>query len=105
MYSFLCLVLLSPIAFSAVLPLTFEPNRGQSNAQVRYLARTSASTLWLTGKEAVLGTPHGTLRLRFEGATQAPQITGEDPLPGKANYFQGNDPARWRHDIPLFGQV
>ncbi|HTC87047.1 MAG TPA: SBBP repeat-containing protein [Bryobacteraceae bacterium] len=85
--------------------MTFEPNRGQSNAQVRYLARTSASTLWLTGKEAVLGTPHGTLRLRFEGATQAPQITGEDPLPGKANYFQGNDPARWRHDIPLFGQV
>ncbi len=105
MHSFLCLALLSPIAFSAVLPLTFEPNRGQSDPQVRYLARTSASTLWLTGKEAVLGTPHGTLRIRFEGANRAPQIAGEDPLPGKANYFLGNDPARWSHDIPLFGQV
>jgi uncharacterized protein (TIGR03437 family) len=101
----LLLALLSPIAFPAVLPLTFEPNRGQTDPQVRYLARTSTSTLWLTAKEAVLGTPHGTLRMRFEGGNRAPKIEAEDALAGKTNYFLGNDPARWHQDVPLFGQV
>ena len=27
------------------------------------------------------------------------------PLPGKSNYFIGNDPAKWRRNIPQFGQV
>lgn len=105
MRSLLPLALLSPIAFSAVLPLTFEPNRGQTEPQVRYLARTARSTLWLTRKEAVLGTPHGALRMRFEGGNRAPKIEAEDALAGRTNYFLGSDPARWQQDVPLFGQV
>ena len=38
----------------ATLPLAFEPNRGQTDPQVRYLARGSDYALFLTGDEAVL---------------------------------------------------
>ena len=36
------------------LPLRFEPNLGQSDAQVRFLARGSGYSLFLTPTEAVL---------------------------------------------------
>lgn len=28
-----------------------------------------------------------------------------EPLPGKVNYFIGNDPKKWRTDIPTYGAV
>src|SRR5579859_6622394 len=36
------------------LPLSFEPNQGQANSQVRFLSRGEGYTLFLTGSEAVL---------------------------------------------------
>jgi len=36
------------------LPLSFEPNQGQTNSQVRFLSRGQGYTLFLTGSEAVL---------------------------------------------------
>ncbi len=36
------------------LPLAFEANHGQTDAQVKFLSRTSAYSLFLTGDEAVL---------------------------------------------------
>src|SRR5436309_15894152 len=36
------------------LPLCFEANRGQTDAQVRFLARGQGYTLFLTSQEAVL---------------------------------------------------
>src|SRR6185503_19450563 len=41
----------------------------------------------------------------FVGANPAPQITGMDELPGKTNYFIGNDPAQWRTNIPNYAKV
>jgi hypothetical protein len=37
----------------AALPLAFEPNLGQTDAQVKYLARGNGYTLFLTGSDAV----------------------------------------------------
>ncbi|MFZ0760849.1 MAG: hypothetical protein WAM69_12950 [Candidatus Sulfotelmatobacter sp.] len=37
----------------AALPLAFEPNHGQTNAQVRYMARANGYTLFLTANDAV----------------------------------------------------
>jgi hypothetical protein len=39
------------------------------------------------------------------GATAAPRILGTGHLPGKVNYFVGNDPAEWRTDIPTYARV
>jgi uncharacterized protein (TIGR03437 family) len=99
------LVLLAQAGFSAVLPLAFEPNSGQTDHRVRYLARGPQGTLWLTRDEAVLGTRQGALRVRLEGGSRNPNLEAEDALPGKTNYFIGKDSSRWRHDIPLFGKV
>src|SRR6185295_2469207 len=32
-------------------------------------------------------------------------MTGVDELPGKANYFIGNDPSRWRTNVPTYAKV
>jgi hypothetical protein len=50
-------------------------------------------------------TQSATLRIRLVGANPAPQLTGFDELPGKANYFVGNDVKKWRTDVPTYAKV
>jgi uncharacterized protein (TIGR03437 family) len=95
----------SAVGFATTLPLVFEPNRGQADSRVQYLARGPKATLWLTGDEAVLGIGRDALRVRFEGGNPKPVVQAEEALPGKANYFIDKDASRWRHDIPLYGKV
>jgi hypothetical protein len=45
------------------------------------------------------------LRLQLEGGNPQPQITGTDLLPGKVNYFIGNDPKKWHTDVPTYAKV
>ena len=45
------------------------------------------------------------LAMTFEGAAGAPELVGEQQLPGHHNYFLGNDERRWRTDVPLYGSV
>jgi len=102
------------------LPLNFEPNRGQTSNEVQWLARGPEYTLYLAGHDAVLEmnaiTPaknaaerpkisESTLRMNLLGANQALSASGEEPLPGKANYFTGKDSSKWQRDVPMFGKV
>lgn len=43
-----------------------------------------------------------TISQRFAGANPAAVIVPAEPLPGVANYFIGNDPTRWRSNIPTY---
>jgi hypothetical protein len=89
-----------------VRPLGFEENRGQTDAQVKFLARGDGYGLFLTPAEAVLALKDGPpLRLRWEGARSAPRVSGERELPGRSHYLIGNDPARWRQGIPSYERV
>ncbi len=45
------------------------------------------------------------LRMKLVGASVGALVTGEDELPGKHNYFIGNDPSLWRKNIPTFAKV
>ena len=45
------------------------------------------------------------LRMRLAGANANSSIQGDEPLPGKANYFIGNDPSRWHTNISTFAKV
>jgi photosystem II stability/assembly factor-like uncharacterized protein len=45
------------------------------------------------------------IRMRIEGGSRACRPVGRDPLPTKTNYFIGNDPARWRTNVPTFARV
>ena len=46
-----------------------------------------------------------TLRMRLVGANPNAEARGVEELPGKSNYFIGNDPAKWRTNVPTYGKV
>jgi hypothetical protein len=46
-----------------------------------------------------------TVRMKLVGANPSPKMAGEAALPGKINYLIGNNPAKWRTNIPTFGKV
>jgi Abnormal spindle-like microcephaly-assoc'd, ASPM-SPD-2-Hydin/Beta-propeller repeat len=110
------------------LPLTFEPNQGQTNSQVRFISRGRGYTAFLTAGGIVLslhpnqpaliqqvsnGTPsnppqqpvNATLQLKLLGAAPNPAIIGEDAQPGKVNYFIGRDPRKWHTNVPTYARV
>jgi len=113
------------------LPLSFEANHGQWDASVQFVTRGGGHTLFLTPSEAVLtlrtggtknqergidATPRKTLsspspssysavRMRFKGTDSQAEMVGLEPLPGIVNYFIGDDPAKWRTNIPTYQKV
>ena len=105
----------SPASFKSDygnLPLSFEVNKGQTHDDVKFLARSSGYTLFLTGNEAVMRFQNQhksnealTLTLSLKDANPNPKITGLSELPGKTNYFIGKDPEKWRTDIPTYARV
>ncbi|MGC2162987.1 MAG: hypothetical protein WA634_13815, partial [Silvibacterium sp.] len=102
------------------LPLSFEPNLGQSSSNVQWLARGPESTLFLSGNDATVQINHiekvkgdgfelsrahsASLRMSLLDS-QPSQSIGEQPQPGKANYFTGKDSSHWQKNVPLYGQV
>jgi len=124
-----------PVEIYNKLPLSFEENKGQTAGEVRYLSHGSGYELFLTAQEAVLALNNpvrldlsprhraatllalrkarqtsqtqqlAAVRLRFDGANPEPQIVGTAEMPGKVNYFIGNDPKKWHTDVPAYAQV
>jgi hypothetical protein len=45
------------------------------------------------------------VQMRFVGASPQAQLQGDAELPGKINYFTGNNPAQWRSGLPIFAKV
>ncbi len=43
--------------------------------------------------------------MEIAGAAPEATLRGERKLAGTANYFVGNDPAKWRRNVPTFGAV
>jgi hypothetical protein len=106
------------------LSLAFEANNGQTSERVKFLSRGRGYTLFLTSAEAVLSlrtpgrtsvdrkmrpkseaSPAAALRIRLLGPNTEPTISGGEELPGKANYFIGNDPAKWHTNVPTYQRV
>jgi hypothetical protein len=110
------------------LPLSFEANHGQTDAKVKFLSRGSGYTLFLTSDAAVFSlrqtSPKGStapqqslpgpqlkrsvpvstkgavLRMKLAKTNPDAKVTGADELSGKSNYFVGNDPEKWRTNVP-----
>ena len=111
----------------AKLPLSFEANQGQTDGRVKFLSRGQGYSLFLTDREAVLalhkndpqpvqgrnGKPTlpakfgktDVVRMELDGASHGLRVIGEEPLPGKSNYFIGSDPAKWRTNVPTYSKV
>lgn len=101
-------------------PLSFEPNKGQTDPSVRFLSRGSGYSLFLTKDEVVLNlerqnagvTTTGqkpasvdSLHMKLLGASDASAITGLEPQSGVVNYLIGNDQKKWHTGIETFGKV
>ncbi len=86
--------------------LRFEENRGQTDAQVHYLARAQGYTLFLTAHEAVVQQPGAAvpLRIRWAGAREAVRPVGAEALPGVSHYFSGAAGAGPR-SVPGYAKV
>jgi hypothetical protein len=120
----------------ASLPLAFEQNQGQTDAQVKYMARGDGYTLFLTANDAVFSLHsssaksatsalrRGTelraknsrqlpaqenstavVRMQLAGGNSWAKVSASDQLPGKSNYFLGNDPGKWHSDVPHYARV
>ncbi|HEU4389657.1 MAG TPA: SBBP repeat-containing protein [Blastocatellia bacterium] len=105
------------------LPLSFEPNQGQTDRSVKFLSRTPRYQLFLTASEAILrlwktermdshannAADHlpksSVLRIKLIGANGQPKVEGEEQLEGKRNYLIGNDRSKWQTDVPTFRRV
>ena len=116
-------------AFSK-LPLSFEANQGQTDERVKFLSRGAGYNLFLTESEAVFTLRENSrarnrdsqfknattapnapsprsavVRLQWLGAKTPSAIEGEEFLPGRTNYYTGNDPARWRQGVSHYQKV
>ncbi len=87
------------------LPFSFEPNLGQTDARVKFLARTRGISVFLTATDTVLSTGRTAVRMRLVGANSAARIEGLDALPGRSHSFIGRDPGRWRTNVPTYARV
>lgn len=114
------------------LPLAFEANQGQTDPQVKYLARANGYTLFLTDIDAVFtlhsGAPANSaashelehaaktakkmssqadsvMRLHLVGGTAHAKVEGQTPLPGKSNYFIGNDSSQWHTNVAQYARI
>ena len=94
------------------LPLRFERSEGQA----RYVSRGPGYTMFVMPTEMVLSLQQGNrqrteplprpavLRVKLLKARSA-EMQGLDELPGKANYFIGRDPKRWRTDVAGYAKL
>jgi hypothetical protein len=112
----------------AALPLGFEANRGQTDTRVKFLAHGEGYGLFLTqdgmvmelrssavrlkrpasAAKSTMGRPASNptvIHMKLLGAAPNAVIAGDRELPGKANYFIGNDPAKWRTNISTYANV
>jgi hypothetical protein len=96
-------------ALYARMPLAFELNAGQTDPRVKALSRGSGYGLFLTADESVVvltgnSGKSAAIRMKLLGANDS-RVVPTDPLPGTINSFIGNDPSKWRTDVPTFSKV
>ena len=104
------------------LPMRFEANQGQTDANVKFLARGAGYRLFLTGNDVVIALrkpltigsssasradafASTSLRLRFLSTNATTAVVGMEKQPGQSNYFVGSDPRQWRTQVPAYAKV
>src|SRR5207249_11251493 len=111
------------VAYYQKASMTFAANQGQTDPQVRFLAQGESYSVCFPPTEIVFALPEAAgqtakgrgaasgprktavVRMKLIGGNPTPTIAGLDELPGKANYFIGNDPSKWRADVPTYAKV
>ncbi len=75
--------------------VVFEPNMGQTDPRVQFIARGQASITYFTPDETVFAARGESVRMRLGGSGDTAAFATSDPLGSKSLYFRGNDPSLW----------
>src|SRR5262249_48589981 len=108
-------------------PLTFEPNRGQAPAQVKWLGQSSSYQVLLDGESATIVIPDKTdlqaastrlpgalpplhlkysaVRMKLAGGRPWKEISGAELTGGVSNYVNNRDLKHSINHIPQYGRV
>jgi len=86
---------------------------GDKKEEVAYYAKTFGGGVYVTKDgELVYDLPIGPegKRLAFHetllsDGNSMPKVKGINPSPTKVNYFIGNDPSKWRREIPTYNEI
>ncbi len=112
----LCLPLASPVGAASPVPpwadgsRLFVENVGQFPPEVRFQVRGGTQTLWLTEQAMWLVYPDDegrriALRITYPDANPHPRLEPVHRLPVTFNFYLGDDPAKWRTRVPVWGGV
>jgi len=88
-------------------PLSLSMPKEKSENQVEKSRDWSAGPAlpFSSSRLADSGESSAVLRMRLVGANASAAVTGADELPGKSNYFVGNDPKKWRTNVANYAKV
>ena len=104
----------------AALPLSFELNRGQAPARADYLSKGEGYMLLLgpggaalalqqplkgSDPAAAVGASQALVDIALVGSNHGARVEPLEALPGRSNYYIGNDPEEWLTDIPTYARV
>ncbi len=84
-------------------PLRFEPAADTGSEQ--FIARGARFRFSFAGNRASFQSGHKLVRLQFQGAAPQARIQAIQKLPSTTGLFLGNDPSRWRPEIPNYGRL
>ena len=87
------------------LPMAFEPNIGQFDERVSFVARGRGSTVVVSDSFATLSLGREAVSLKVEGSNAGARAVAERELPGKVNDLTGSDPSKWRNNVPTYAAV
>jgi len=79
----------------------FEPNQGQAHPSVQFQSRN----FYLRATSAAIHVDGSPIVFTLERANANARAEALDRLPGVSNYYLGNDPKKWRTDVPHFACV
>ena len=68
-------------------------------------AKSAHGTAKAKSPKSASSVPDKPMRMKLLGANPRPEVAGEAELPGKINYFIGNDPKQWHSGVPTFARV
>jgi hypothetical protein len=95
----------------STMPLVFEPNVGQTDSRVKFMARSTGYAAFLTGpSQTVLkirnrAANDDVVTMNLAGAN--PQAKGGpiEKTGGVTHYYIGNDPSKWHENVTNYAKV
>jgi len=93
------------IANYGKLPLSFEPNQGQTDPRVQFVSRGVGYTLFISPGSATFALQDRVVRMNLVGARPMETMEPEEKLPGVTNYLTGTNSAKRPTRLPTYARA